>query len=179
MRSHTGYLLLVAAGLAGVLIVQARHEPGGSAGPPAVRREETESGAEWDAEHALKAQLRDGESAQFRNEKAYRQPNGSFIVCGEVNAKNGFGGYSGFETFVAAGAAIVTRQGWTSNRKFQQFVNNMCQTNSTAPSVAQKTPRRAKRKAPPDSVSLGGWRTSRAAIAAHDRADSLARRSQP
>ena len=25
------------------------------------------------------------------------------VVCGEVNSKNGFGGYSGFQRFIAAG----------------------------------------------------------------------------
>ena len=42
-------------------------------------------------------QLRDPDSARFRNVE-YREP----FLCGEVNGKNGFGGYSGFERFITA-----------------------------------------------------------------------------
>jgi hypothetical protein len=45
---------------------------------------------------ATRANLKDPSSAQFRNVVQ----NGD-MICGEVNGKNGFGGYSGFERFVA------------------------------------------------------------------------------
>ena len=48
--------------------------------------------------------LKDPESAKFRNLKggSFRLGDGSraFGVCGEVNARNSFGGYTGFEGFV-------------------------------------------------------------------------------
>lgn len=40
------------------------------------------------------AQLKDPNSAEFRNVVVAGN-----IVCGEVNAKNGFGGYVGFKSF--------------------------------------------------------------------------------
>lgn len=40
------------------------------------------------------ARLKDPESAQFRNVRTVHG-----IVCGELNAKNSFGGYVGFEPF--------------------------------------------------------------------------------
>lgn len=55
----------------------------------------------------IKGRLKDPESTQFRNVFV---SNTSYIsddtpmVCGEVNAKNSFGGYSGFERFVSHGS---------------------------------------------------------------------------
>ena len=49
----------------------------------------------WDYERVVKSQLRDPDSAEFQNEDAYD----NIGMCGQVNAKNGFGGYSGFKHF--------------------------------------------------------------------------------
>lgn len=70
-----------------------------------------------EAKLSVRESLRDPESAQFRNLRVKEKPSGA-IVCGEVNAKNGFGGYEGFErfvyqerlrlvTFAASGAEVV------------------------------------------------------------------------
>lgn len=51
---------------------------------------------------AIKSRLRDPGSADFRNVRFYS--GGPVpVVCGEVNSKNGFGGYSGFQRFIASG----------------------------------------------------------------------------
>lgn len=47
-------------------------------------------------ENAVAAQMRDPASVQFRDVRAGRQ-----TLCGEINAKNGFGGYVGFRRFIA------------------------------------------------------------------------------
>lgn len=48
----------------------------------------------------VKDRLKDPESAIFKNVSAFERPDGSLLVCkGEVNAKNGFGGYMGFKEF--------------------------------------------------------------------------------
>lgn len=55
------------------------------------------------------AQLADPESAQFRNERLFSDwsVSGS-AMCGEVNAKNRMGGYTGFKTFNALpGTAVI------------------------------------------------------------------------
>ncbi|MFC0666264.1 hypothetical protein ACFSKY_00215 [Azotobacter chroococcum] len=58
------------------------------------------------ARSELKRKLYDGDSAQFRNEQVYRV-DGITTVCGEVNAKNRMGGYTGFQPFaVAAGVTV-------------------------------------------------------------------------
>jgi hypothetical protein len=49
-----------------------------------------------------KEKLKDPDSAEFRDVRFYSGA-GVPVACGEVNAKNGFGGYNGFERFVALG----------------------------------------------------------------------------
>lgn len=53
-----------------------------------------------DAKATVANQMRDPSSAQFREVREVRQNDGSLAVCGEVNGKNGFGAYSGFQEFV-------------------------------------------------------------------------------
>lgn len=59
------------------------------------------------AEFALKQRMKDPESAQFRDERMYTRGD-TLVVCGEVNAKNSFGGYTGFKAFVSINGAAVT-----------------------------------------------------------------------
>lgn len=56
------------------------------------------------SKYRLKERLRDPDSAAYRNVRIYRHPksDGGFVFCGEVNARNGFGGMAGFERFVAS-----------------------------------------------------------------------------
>lgn len=53
-----------------------------------------------EASARVAAALKDPESARFSDWKAYRNSNGTVDVCGKVNAKNSFGGYSGAAWFV-------------------------------------------------------------------------------
>ncbi|OHT19904.1 hypothetical protein BHE75_01897 [Sphingomonas haloaromaticamans] len=50
------------------------------------------------AERQLKASLRDPGSMETRNT---RVPPGAAFLCGEVNARNGFGGKTGYHRFIA------------------------------------------------------------------------------
>lgn len=45
--------------------------------------------------------LRDPSSAQYRGFVAYAIGEGDTLLCGELNAKNGFGGYVGFNAISA------------------------------------------------------------------------------
>lgn len=58
------------------------------------------------SKEGITAKLKDPDSADFRNVHFY-SGSGRPIVCGEVNAKNSFGGYSGFEPFVASGTDLA------------------------------------------------------------------------
>lgn len=53
----------------------------------------------------VRFQLRDPDSAQFRNVKTYQsdtQAGGGIIICGLANARNAFGGLTGFKPFRAS-----------------------------------------------------------------------------
>ncbi|OZI57639.1 hypothetical protein [Bordetella genomosp. 4] len=50
------------------------------------------------AEEFVAANLKDPKSAEFRNQNGF---------CGEVNSKNSFGGYTGFQRFIAASREMV------------------------------------------------------------------------
>lgn len=52
------------------------------------------------AKKALAETLKDPSSAQFRNVRLTPYKDGN-VICGEVNAKNSYGGYVGFKSFVA------------------------------------------------------------------------------
>ena len=71
--------------------------------------------------------MKDPDSAQFRDVREAKHE-GRRIVCGEVNAKNGYGAYAGFERFVVD----VTRKnfqfdpGNTVTRERYQKAKNRC-----------------------------------------------------
>jgi hypothetical protein len=53
--------------------------------------------------------LKDPDSAKFRNRFEYTNSRGFTVVCGEINAKNSYGAYAGFQRFAATklGATIA------------------------------------------------------------------------
>ncbi len=77
-----------------------------------------------DAKEAVRANLRDPGSAEFRDVVVVRKP-GSIAVCGEVNARNGFGGYTGFTQFMARDAKAALRSG-PSDAAFVTRWNRAC-----------------------------------------------------
>jgi len=56
-----------------------------------------------EAQDSVRSRLKDAASAEFRS-VAIRQYKGAPLVCGEVNAKNSFGGYGGYQKFIFAGS---------------------------------------------------------------------------
>lgn len=63
-----------------------------------------------DAKAIAAAGLRDPGSAQFRNLRSVTNANGT-AVCGEINGKNAFGAYVGFQDFVVVGATAWVQTG--------------------------------------------------------------------
>lgn len=54
---------------------------------------------------SVRLKLRDPDAAQFRNIRTYQsdsQAGGGIILCGLVNGKNAFGGFTGFKPFRAS-----------------------------------------------------------------------------
>ena len=56
---------------------------------------------------AARHDLRDPGSAQFRDMSVKITPSGGKIVCGEINAKNAYGGYIGFVPFYWLDGSVV------------------------------------------------------------------------
>lgn len=71
------------------------------------------------AREFVQANLKDPKSAEFRNQKS---------LCGEVNAKNSFGAYTGFKRFIAANEQMVVIEGDGKMpiSEFNQVWNQFC-----------------------------------------------------
>ncbi len=48
------------------------------------------------------------------------------MVCGEVNGKNSFGGYSGYEGFIASGETMVVLETDFAAGEFAKAWNKAC-----------------------------------------------------
>lgn len=84
---------------ANVAITPAAEPPGVSMELTAAQRRAVEAGV-------LKS-LKDPESARFGEIAAARTPDGAIYVCGFVNARNSFGGYSGSSPFIGLLATVA------------------------------------------------------------------------
>lgn len=68
---------------------------------------EFEAFVKGEAMAAVKAKLKDPDSAKFA-ETRFSKKSGAAVICGTVNSKNGFGGRAGAQRFVSGGAAEAT-----------------------------------------------------------------------
>lgn len=73
------------------------------------------------AQNIVKNSLKDGESAKFRNQ---------WELCGEVNAKNSFGAYTGFQRYILTKEKIYFENEYNSDSvsidAFNQLWNSEC-----------------------------------------------------
>lgn len=59
------------------------------------------------AERAVRGELKDPDAAQFKDVRANYTEEFGVVACGRVNAKNEFGGYTGFRRFVSSGKSVI------------------------------------------------------------------------
>ncbi|MBH1655824.1 hypothetical protein U4I41_12770 [Stenotrophomonas maltophilia] len=59
------------------------------------------------AERAVRGELKDPDAAHFRDVRANYTEEFGMVACGRVNAKNDFGGYTGFRRFVSGGKSVI------------------------------------------------------------------------
>ncbi|MDO9007464.1 MAG: hypothetical protein Q7U80_04515 [Thiobacillus sp.] len=59
------------------------------------------------AKRAIRASLKDPDSAQFKGVYANYTEEFSVAACGQVNSRNSFGGYTGFKRFVSSGKSVI------------------------------------------------------------------------
>jgi hypothetical protein len=101
-----GFLSMCAIGLIAVL---------GALAPEDIR-------AVAAAQATVSAELRDPGSAHFSGLGYHKG-----VVCGRVNAKNGFGGYSGDRRFIVTGGSTVTMEPETYDSAFEdQWTQHEC-----------------------------------------------------
>lgn len=72
---------------------------------------------QYQAEKALRAFLKDPDSADIKNQNGF---------CGEVNSKNGFGGYTGYKRFMASPALVVIEGENMSDDEFNKAWSEIC-----------------------------------------------------
>lgn len=71
------------------------------------------------AEQEIKRLVKDPSSVQFRNQRG---------SCGEVNSKNSYGAYTGFQRYIAvSGMAVLENDSGISAQEFQQTWSKFCQ----------------------------------------------------
>jgi hypothetical protein len=59
------------------------------------------------AERAVRGELKDPDAAQFKDVRANHTEQFGVVACGRVNAKNEFGGYTGFRRFVFGDGRVI------------------------------------------------------------------------
>jgi hypothetical protein len=76
--------------------------------------------------NAVKQRLKDPSSVEFRNVYFHRGSESIPVTCGEVNSKNSFGGYVGFQKFISGGSLELT---FLENEvsDFHNVWNQLCQ----------------------------------------------------
>lgn len=80
------------------------------------------------AEEAVRHDLRDPDSAQFRYDTVEMVYPDTGIVCGEVNSRNAFGAYAGFERFAYStrlGVGMESQDSGPFDEIFQQCLGEM------------------------------------------------------
>jgi len=82
-------------------------------------------GIESTAEDEVASLLRDPESARFENLET-KEVEGVRVVCGEVNGKNGFGGYSEPSNFyyIEDREVGIAEPGKSTNRRWREVCLN-------------------------------------------------------
>ena len=80
------------------------------------------AGTVTSVQQTLRDMMKDPESAKFRNTQTYRSAHGDQIICGEYDAKNSFGGYTGYEMYyyrIRDGAVMTKYIDTSSNEHFK------------------------------------------------------------
>lgn len=78
------------------------------------------------SKEAVRNRLRDPSSATFRSVVFNASPGKALVVCGEVSGKNGFGGTSGYQGFVASGDKLVFLESDFGAGEFPLVWNELC-----------------------------------------------------
>lgn len=75
---------------------------------PEEKEKRIAENAIWLVKDLVRAKLKDGKSAEFRNVNFVSKGKVE-VVCGEVNSKNSYGAYAGWSRFISNGIEETTR----------------------------------------------------------------------
>ena len=79
------------------------------------------------AQMQIQNSAKDPSSVEFRNQIAYTDKKYGAVACGQYNAKNSFGGYIGFQGFVATEKdSMVFVQQVKNSKLFAERWNKLC-----------------------------------------------------
>ena len=116
-----GRAVLVVAVL-GIIVFLVARPASGPAAPTAKAGQPNEYAVIRVGQRAVESRLKDAESAKFRNQFVGK----SGIPCGEVNARNGFGGYNGFKRYIASGGGVSVIEGEIPSDQFEETWQRFC-----------------------------------------------------
>ncbi len=112
---------------------EAQEAAGRQAADARARSETAEALQRAQAIAMVRRALRDADSARFGRVLAYEEARNGFHYCGAVNARNGFGGYTGEQAFIAIPPAIVMID--DGSRSFRTTWREICSDTSRAREV--------------------------------------------
>ncbi|WP_257223698.1 hypothetical protein [Acinetobacter sp. YH12140] len=79
------------------------------------------------SQQQIKQNAKDPESVQFRGEQIHENTDSGAVACGEYNAKNSFGAYTGFKGFVAVEKdQTLYIEGGVNAKSFAEKWNKYC-----------------------------------------------------
>lgn len=113
--------VLVVAVLGAVVLLVTRPAQGPAA-LPAKTDQPSEYAVIRVGQRAVESRLKDADSAKFRNQFVGK----SGVPCGEVNARNGFGGYNGFKRYIASGGGVSVIEGEVPDDQFEASWQRLC-----------------------------------------------------
>jgi len=113
--------VLVVAVLGAVVLLVTRPAQG-PADLPAKADQPSEYAVIRVGQRAVESRLKDADSAKFRNQFVGK----SGVPCGEVNARNGFGGYNGFKRYIASGGGVSVIEGEIPDDQFEASWKRLC-----------------------------------------------------
>lgn len=117
-----GLVLLVSVGIAAC--GSGGDSSNQAGGDEEVYRESKQYAWNEQGKEAIKTKLKDPDSAQFRNVQFHAGI--APVTCGEVNAKNSFGGYSGYERFIAGGDVITVLESEMADGEMDKAWAQIC-----------------------------------------------------
>ncbi len=106
------YRRLILSAICGVAITGCVSQPPGTSTPAVTWTKDSATGNEKKiAKEKVTSQLKDPESARYGEIWALNGSNGHRTVCGYVNAKNSYGGYTGEKTFTILASDKIVIEG--------------------------------------------------------------------